>query len=528
MSKITKYLNQLITGNTFDASEVLEKYSVDHSALQITPKIVALPESTEDIQKLMQFFTQLAEKGIRVPVAVRGSGLDETGADLTTGLVISMEKLNHLEEIDTRERLVRVQAGITLKELNTALKVSGLVLPIKANENETIGSLIANCPTDSYAAKYGGIMNFIERAEFVLANGECVQTNRISGRSINKKVEQGTLEGSIYDKILNLAKNNAEAIQQIHSNKISQAGYPNLAYAARKESVDLMPLLFGSNGTLGIISEVILRAEVIKPAPERLITSFSTLKSTINFLTKVAELKPLELNVVDLRILKIAEERGKNLSEITRKLQSGYAVYVSFDEKGSKASHKIRECLKYIASTSSYILESEKNAPLLNEFENSITSYLHSTTGGERLSLLSNFYIPSKNFVSFIKDTQTIEEKLKMEMPVFGSFITSNYSIRPSFRLSDPQLDNKIPVFLKAGNLIITRNEGSLAGGSAEGRIKAIITNNDLSDTEKSIYKELKKAFDPQNIMNPDAKLGANLKNTLPHLRTVKTPKIML
>ena len=104
MGKIAKYLNQLTVGNVFDNLEILENYSTDHSALKIKPKFVAFPESTADIQKLMRFFNQLATKDIKVAVTARGSGLDEGGADLTNGIVISTEKLNKLLEIDPRER----------------------------------------------------------------------------------------------------------------------------------------------------------------------------------------------------------------------------------------------------------------------------------------------------------------------------------------------------------------------------------------------------------------------------------------
>ena len=113
MGKIAKYLNQLIVGNVYDAPDILDAYATDRSVLKIKPKAVALPESTEDVCKLMQFCYQLAKKNIKVPVTVRGSGLDESGADLGNGVIISTEKLNRLLESDKRERLVRVQAGLT-------------------------------------------------------------------------------------------------------------------------------------------------------------------------------------------------------------------------------------------------------------------------------------------------------------------------------------------------------------------------------------------------------------------------------
>ncbi len=526
MSRITKYLNQLITGNAFDSSEILEAYSTDQSALKINPKLVALPESTADIQKLMKFFDQLTKKDVRVPVAVRGSGLDEMGADLSTGAVISTEKLNRLEEIDKRDRLVRVQAGITLKELNTALLVSGMTIPIKASQNETIGSLIANCPVDDFAAKYGGIKKYIERIEIILPNGECVQTGRRSVRGFKKSDK--SLEASIYQKLGELAEKNPELIQKIANKKHDQAGYPGIAYAFKKGSLDLLPLLFGSEGTIGIISEVILHAELLPPKPVRLVTTFNSLKSTLNYLVDVAKLDPLELNVYDLRILKTAEERGKNLSKITRKLQSGYVVFASFNDGGIKVGKKVRHCIKNIPSTSSYLLENDDNAAILDEFESSIDNFLSSSNNGERVPLLSNFTLPAGNLIAFLKDLDLLEQKIRLDLPLFGSFINSNYSIRPSLRISEPNLEQRVAILLKTGDILISTHGGALAGGYPEGRVKSIITNETMDKDEKALYKEIKEIFDPNNILGPDAKLGTDKAFTLKHLRTTKTPKIML
>lgn len=524
MSKITKYLNQLITGNAFDAPEILEAYATDQSALKINPRLVVLPESTSDLQKLMRFFDQLANKNLRVPVAVRGSGLDEMGADLSTGVVISTEKLNRLEEIDKRERLVRVQAGITLKELNTALLVSGMTIPIKANPNETIGSLIANCPNDSYSAKYGGIRKFVERIEIVLPNGERIQTGRHGVRSGKSK----TLEASIYKKLDKLVKENPEVCQKISDGTPSKAGYPNTIFSVKKSSIDLMPLMFGSEGTLGIISEVILHAELLPPKPTRLIATFSTLKSTFNCLNKLAKLQPLELNVFDLRILKIAEERGKNLAKITRKLENGYVILVSFNDGGLKTSRKVRQAIKALPSTANYLVENEDNATIIDEFENSIENYINSSASGERVPLLSNFTIPSAELVSFVKDLSVLEQKIRLDLPIFGSFITSTYSTRPSLRISEPNLEQRAAILLKTGDILIQKHGGALAGGYPEGRVKSIITNDKFSKEEKAFYQEIKAIFDPKDILGADAKLGTDKSFTLKHLRTTKTPKIML
>ena len=91
MDKITNFLNAKISGLVTNKPEVLAAYSRDASILEIMPKILCLPQNVEDIQYLLRFANELAKKGYQLPVAVRGSGLDQSGADLTEGMVISTE-----------------------------------------------------------------------------------------------------------------------------------------------------------------------------------------------------------------------------------------------------------------------------------------------------------------------------------------------------------------------------------------------------------------------------------------------------
>ena len=528
MNKITKYLNQLITGNVYDSPEILDYYSTDRSILKITPKFVALPESTDDLQKLMKFFDQLALKNIRVPIAIRGSGLSETGSVLTPGVVISTEKLNRLMEIDVREKLVRVQAGITLKELNTALMVNGLTLPVKANENNTIGGLIANFPTDAYAAKYGGIMNYVERAEIVLANGERIQTNRLGKYAINKKISEKTLEGKIYQDLQQLFKENAETIKTISQNRITTPGYPTITHIAHKDSIDLLPAFFASEGTLGIISEVILKAVPIKKNPARAIITFPKLSLAQKFLEIARELKPRELNLCDIRIIKSAEENGKSLAKITKKLEEGFAVFVSFDEKVSANLKKLTSATKDLARSTKLITEDADNSSIFDEYENAIMSYLNLPKNGEHVPLLTDFYLPNENLLAFLTDLETLEKKFRLDLPLFGSYANANYNLRPMLNPADLEFSEKALALLKAGAFVINRQGGSLVGGTPEGRVKAIVANDDIDQARKDFYVKVKLAFDPNYILAPDIKLGANKDFTVRHFRTTIPSKIVI
>ena len=528
MGKIAKYLNQLTVGNVFDNPEILEEYSVDRSALKVKPKFVAFPESTSDIRKLLSFFNQLATKEIEVAVTARGSGLDEGGAAISNGIIISTKKLNKMLEIDSRERLVRVQAGITLRELNTALSVSGLMIPIDGHEDETIGGLISNSPVDECYGKYGGIYNFVERIEVVLANGECLQTERLKKYAVAKKAVEKSFEGELYRKVSKILKENEKLISELGRDEYSRVGYPGVSKLAKKETLDLMPLFFGAQGTLGIISEVILKAMPLRNPNTRIVATFKDIGTAVKYMETVKEFKPRKLNLYDINIIMDAKETGKNLDGIIRKLDDGFAVFCSFDERGNYYAKKIAEIRNTLPRTAKFIFETPNNKNILNEFENSLTNYLNYVKNGERVPILTDFYLPSWNVASFLGDLRILQEKLDLDLELYGSFGASNYSLRPKFDLESEDYRKKATTFLKAGAYIIDRQAGMLAGGTPEGRLKAVVTNSDIPEPERLLYEKIKNLFDQNGILNPDIKLGATSKFTLTHFRDTGLPRIMV
>lgn len=528
MGKIARYLNQLIVGNVFDSPEIIEAYSTDRSALKIKPRAVAFPESTDDVQRLMRFCYQLAAKDIKIPVAVRGSGLDEMGGDLTNGLVISTEKLNHLLESDRRERLVRVQAGITLKELNTALSVNGLAVPIGGHELETIGGLISNCPVDDFSGKYGGIMNYVERLEVVLPNGDCLQTSRLNKHSVAHKAHEKTLEGEIYRKLPKLLKDNEKVLAEIKEDKFKKHGYSNIKRVGHKNSINLLPLFFGAEGTLGVISEVILRATPINRQYGRVAATFTDLKIAQKFLDMLKPLHPCELNLYDVRMIKTVEEMGKRVNEITKKMDEGFVVLARFDSKSKAYVRRINSIVKLLPKTSRILIDTNRTMVAIDELENSLTSYIYYAKDGERVPLLTDFYVPGDKLEAFLEDIKVVEEKLGLELALFGSYLNNIYSLRPKFSINDEEFNKKATAFLRAGSFVVERSKGAVVAGGPEGRVKSIITNTKMSAEEKKLYEDIKNIFDRYGIISPDIKTGTDARFTMNHFRSSSSSKIMI
>jgi len=529
VNKVAVYLNRHIAGNVFDKDSILEAYSTDRSVLKIKPRFVAIPETTEDIKKLTRFVNQLAIKDYKLPIGVRGSGLDTTGGDLTNGLLISTEKLDKIKEIDAHDRLVHVQAGVTLGQLNSALAEHGLMLPVNSDPRETIGGLIANYSTDSFASFFGGLMNYVDRMEVVLANGDILQTAPLSRRALERRKSDNSVEGSLYRDISRLIETEKPLIETFRYLR-DYSGYPSIVHCSRKNDriFDLFPLFFGSQSTLGIITEVILRAEVIPSSPKRLFATFGSFRTANEFLYFAKKLKPLELDFYDFSILNSAEKLGKDLPMLKSHPEEGYLVYLSFGDNPRLSQRKIDKCFEFLPKSAHAITESKRTAGSFKTIFNSLASYLNDDTGGERAPVISNVYIPAAELPNLLYDLRVLEEKYKVPLPLYGSYATSIYSVRPDIQIHTNSGRRFAVEFLSDFDKLLKTHGGSLAGGSPEGRLKALFTNRNLDAEEKKLYKTIKTTFDPNKILAPDIKLGANARATSNHFRTTVNPSVII
>ena len=189
---------------------------------------------------------------------------------------------------------------------------------------------------------------------------------------------------------------------------------------------------------------------------------------------------------------------------------------------------KINSMRESFPRNAKFIFESAENRTMLDEFENSITNYLGYVKNGERVPILTDFYLPAYNIENFLGDLEILAKKLDLDLMLYGSFSGSVYNLRPKFNLEDEGFNKKATTFLRAGAYVINRQGGKLCGGTPEGRLKAVVTNTEMPDREKELYQEIKDIFDRNNILNPDVKLGASSKFTLTHFRDTNQPKVVI
>lgn len=282
MSKVATYLQEHITGEVSTNPSILEAMGHDAGVLKVSPDMVIYPRLTNDIRKVMRFAWGLAEKGHLLPLTARGHGQDETGASLGSGAILSLPAhMNNILEFDAKQKLIRVQPGVNTKSLSNALLTQGMGVPaMPASSIYTLGGVAANNSPNPLSPQAGYMNDWVHQLEIVLANGDVLQTERISKHELKKRKGQSTFESEIYRNLDGLLEDNKELIREkLDPEMCDSSGYSALAKVKHKDgSFDLTPLFVGSQGTLGIISELIVKCEFVSMHSGVVVAAFRTAK----------------------------------------------------------------------------------------------------------------------------------------------------------------------------------------------------------------------------------------------------------
>src|SRR5688572_24659203 len=191
MSKVAHYLQEHLVGEVMTSADARRYFSTDGSILSIPPAVVVYPRSENDVRKVTRFTWQLAERGRVIPVTARGAGTDQGGAALGSGIILAFPAHMHrILELDDKSGVVVVEPGTNYGKLQQTLHTHERFLPPfpACLEYSTIGGAVANNAGGDKSVKYGTTRDFVKSLRVVLANGEVIETARLSKRDLNKKL----------------------------------------------------------------------------------------------------------------------------------------------------------------------------------------------------------------------------------------------------------------------------------------------------------------------------------------------------
>lgn len=530
MNKIAQYLNEHILGEVAADAPTRRAFSIDGSILTITPEIVAFPRVTNDIRKINRFAWQLADKGHSLPVTVRGYGSDLTGAAIGKGVIVNTTSyMNTIFELDPKQRLIRLQPGVNFKALNDALALYGLHVPSypRSAAYNSIGGALANNASGVLSGKYGSTANWVRQLEVVLANGDVLQTGRLSKKELKRKKDLQTFEGEIYRALDDLITENQETIQSKISGDVrDNVGYSGIADVKRKDgSFDLAPLLIGSQGTLGIVSEIILLAEHLNQHQTVGLAIFSSLDEARDAVDIITALGPAMLEIMDGKLFEEAKRRGKKYAfQADTDETIGAVLLFSFDDSSERAQKKkIKKINKALENGNAQLIVAKDEPGRLELLDIRNISYVAMQPDSDNLSappLFDGVYVPFERFEEFSKAVHALGAKYGMELPLYGNALDCVFHARPVFNLAKVTDKQKVFKLLNEYSTLVAAHSGHLIGQEGEGRLKTVFAYKQLDDDVMDLYAAIKQIFDPSEILNPGVKQPNDLKTLVSLVRS--------
>ena len=353
MSKVAHYLQEHLVGEVMTGTDARRYFATDGSILQLAPSLIVYPRNENDIRKTARFSWQLAERGRIIPITPRGSGTNQTGAALGTGiLLIFPAHMNRILELDVKANTVTVEPGINYGKLQQTLHTHGRFLPPypASIEYSTIGGAIGENVSGEKSVKYGDTRSYLKSLRVVLANGEVMETGRLSKRELSKKLGLATFEGEIYRSVDTLLEEHHELLQQFERMvSTNNAGYYLGDIKHKDGSFDLTPLIAGSQGTLGIVSEAVMTTEPHNPQTTLMMARFDSveyLQQAIVELNNFSE-SPSAIELVDQHVLEQVHELNPNqLKEIIQPPFPAFLLMVEFDSSDRALKKAVKHANK--------------------------------------------------------------------------------------------------------------------------------------------------------------------------------------
>jgi FAD/FMN-containing dehydrogenase len=530
MSKVAHYLQEHISGEVLTNAGARRFFATDGGVFAVTPSLIVYPRNEQDVRKTARFTWQLAERGRVIPITARGLGTDQAGAAVGSGAVMVFPAHMHrILELDGKTGEVVIEPGINYGKLQQTLHTHGRFLPPYPSSMEfcTFGGAIANNAAGEKTIKYGCTRDYVKSLRVVLANGELIETKRLTKRELSKKMGLATFEGEIYralDALIDEHKTTIEASKLAVSK--NSAGYDVLDVKHKDGSFDLTPLFVGSQGTLGIITEATLKTEPFNPQTTLIAAFFDDLQVAEQAVLDIRKLPetPSAMEMVDEHLLNFLDQHNPNqLKGIVNKPFHKLIMLIEFDNHNLRLQKKMAKKIQKILSNYNvtYIVETEEEAKEeLWKIRHSAAAVIaHSEGSLKALPIIEDGVVPVENFEKYIKGVYEIFARYHLQAALWGHAGNANIHMQPFLDLS--QIGDRQKAFKVIDeyyNMVIKLG-GSTSGEHSDGRLRAPYLRRLYGDDIYAVFQKVKQIFDPYGTLNPGVKINVTLDDIKPLLR---------
>lgn len=430
--------------------ERLEAYNFDGTEYRYMPNLVVEPETTEQISELMKLASEY-----HIPVVPRGAATGLSGGALAIlgGVILSLLRMNNILEINGIDMVAVVQPGVINLDLHEAVEAKGLYYPPDPASYETssIGGNIAEDAGGPHCYKYGTTRDYVLGLKIVLPDGTIMNTG--------VKTRKGVV------------------------------GY------------DLTNLIIGSEGTLAIVTEATLR---LIPLPAKIVTLLAFFPDTTSLVGSLSgmtgsRIVPAALEFLDPACVNLI--RDQICLDIPE--ESSSLAIIDLDGEPEELDRQIEIvgeiCLKNMA-INVLIAESSERRKGLWDVRRKLRDLIKEVNNFKRAEDVT---VPISNIPELIVGCENISKKFGLENFNFGHLGDGNVHVNLTHREKNDRIIKQGEKAAEEIFKLVLKLGGTISGEHGIGITKQPFLGLELSEPSIQLQREIKKIFDPLNILNP-------------------------
>ncbi|MBR3565257.1 MAG: FAD-binding protein [Paludibacteraceae bacterium] len=526
-------------------------YSTDASVYCERPFAVAYPQNVEDIKELISLAKQH-----NTNIIARAGGTSIAGQVVGNGIVADISRhLNHIIEINPKERYAVVEPGVVRDELNIACKQYGLFFsPETSTSNRCcIGGMFGNNSCGTHSLVYGSTRPHIIEAEGILADGTCEHF---------KDYTILQLEQRFGENFWLHTDNNSAIIQQIYCQLINWAldqptrllieqSYPDRTLARRscgyaidetierlhdnsvpflQRTINLCRLLAGSEGTLAFIYKIKVSLDPLPPAQiMTLCAHCKSLEAAFEANLIALSHKPTAVELMDGEILLLS----KNNSNVERFFVEGNpeALLIAelrsdtLDDLNQQANRMEKDLLESGHITLCTRVYGDDVSKVWNLRKAGLGILSGMKGDAKPTGVIEDTAVTPQRLPAYMADFRDMLKRLNTSCVFYGHISTGELHLRPILNLKTEQGKQLFRQIAYETTLLVRKHRGTISGEHGDGRLRGEFIPLQYGDEAYQLMRQVKYCWDKDNIFNPHKivdtpRMDSNLRVETPHDNT--------
>ena len=433
-------------------------YGYDNSKLQAIPEAVVFPVNSRQVQDIVRLCHDK-----QIPLTARGRGTGTTGATVPVngGLVVSFERMNRLLEIDTANRVARVEPGVLNQTLQDALATRGFFWPPDPTSASscTVGGNLAYNSAGPRAVKYGTPRENTLGLTAITGTGECLKTGVMTSKGV--------------------------------------VGY------------DLTRLLIGSEGTLALITEATLKIQPLAEGKKTMQAGFDSINAAARAVSDIMAqpVTPCSLEIMDQAAITMVRDFSD--LKLAKNINAILMLEVDGPLNGlDEAVTAIKQACNNPGLVSFEVAQTPDAVAHLWKTRKALSPALRKIAPQK---INEDVVVPVSNIPALIEGLQKISDKYGIQIVNFGHAGNGNIHVNLLTNPDNPLHQKNRENCLHAVFELVMSLKGSLSGEHGIGLVKRDFVGLELDDTALRLMHAIKKQFDPANILNVGKTLPENI-----------------